>query len=73
MFKVIEATDKGGRSIAVVRRDGRIVASASFQLIEWMGAKDPDHQLSPTQAALVEWYATRTLQGKPISRRESVG
>lgn len=67
MLKVTESTDSGGRPIVIVRRDGRVVASASVRLVEWMHASVPDHQLSPTQAALVQWYATKRLTVDPTT------
>ena len=72
MLKIREATDKAGRRIAVVHRNGKVVASASMLLIDWMRSKVPDHQLSPTQAALVEWYATKKPSHDVRRRREHV-
>ena len=42
--------------IAVLHADRRIVAGASIPYIQWMQRYVPEHQLSPEQRALVQWY-----------------
>ncbi|MFP6815873.1 MAG: hypothetical protein VB949_09445 [Pseudomonadales bacterium] len=39
----------------VLQRD-RLVGAASLAFIEWLHRRVPEHQLSPEQVALVEWY-----------------
>ncbi len=59
MFKVEEAGKKAGKEFANVYREGRIVGSASFKFIDWMRKRVPEHQLSPEQKALIQWYEQR--------------
>lgn len=59
VFKVEEVAKRPGKEFANVYRDGRIVGSASLKFIDWMRTRVPEHQLSPEQKALIEWYQQR--------------
>ena len=59
MLKVQAAGKKSGKEVATVTRNDRLVGAASLPFIEWLHRCVPDHQLSPEQTALVQWYLER--------------
>jgi hypothetical protein len=56
MLKVQAAGMRSGKEVAVVLQRDRLVGAASLTFIEWLHRRVPEHQLSPEQVALVEWY-----------------
>ena len=56
MYTVEEINRTSGRSAAIVRRNQKLVGAASVPFIRWMHEFVPTRQLSPEQAALVDWF-----------------
>lgn len=56
MYTVEEIRKSSGRKAAVVRRNQKLVGAASVPFIRWMHDCVPPRQLSPEQAALVDWF-----------------
>jgi len=47
---------RSGREIVSRSEHGRFAGGASLEFVRWMHGHVPRHQLSPEQAALVEWF-----------------
>ena len=56
MYKVEQVEIRAGRETIVVTRQGRRIGSASLRFVQWMHEYVPKNQLSPEQAAMVNWY-----------------
>ena len=67
MFKVEQVEDRGGRGMVAVRRDGRLVSSASIGFVQWMHDRVPNEQLCAAQIALVNWYEKQDIIVQPTS------
>ena len=75
MYKVEGMDDRTGRGVVVVRRDdGRLVCSASIDLVRWMHDRVPNKQLNSAQVALVNWYkaAVHSAAGNPDAALQSL-
>jgi hypothetical protein len=61
MYKVQAAGSRGGREVATVLHNGRLVGAASLPFIAWMQQRVPKHQLAPEQVALIQWFEGHRL------------
>jgi hypothetical protein len=56
MYTVEEVKKMSGKDAAIVRRNHKLVGAASLPFIKWMHEHVPPTQLTPEQAALVDWF-----------------
>ena len=56
MYQIEKSEYRAGRETIIAIRQGKRVGSASVNFVKWMHDFAPRSQLSPEQAAMVEWY-----------------
>lgn len=61
MYTVEEVRKPSGKRAAIVRRNHKLVGAASVPFIKWMHEHVPATQLTPEQAALVDWFVKQKV------------
>lgn len=54
--------------VAIVLDGDRIVGAATLPFIQWLHQRVPEHQLSPEQLALVQWYQEHRANSSAVRR-----